>query len=369
MISEEATNKLFVFHFGKILYQIRINIFLGNGDEEDQRVLIEFAKKFGDITTIPLFPGLNYGFIEFQTVEEAKNLVSELQDGKFVDLKFYDKMRTCCFQYCKVEYDEMDKFKQMEFPNSTYDCDIPGLYILDDFVSEEESKLAKDWLDSQEWTKLMNRRVQHFGYEFVYGANNVNKTDKIRDMPDKENETFKDINDRINDALRGFYFNSDNEAVRIYDHRSQHVNEEIKDTEGMTNYFDQVGEFDQLTVNDYIPGQGIPPHIDTHSPFEEIFVALSLNSEATMTFKSETETKHISLKPRSLIIFSGEGRYNWLHSIPTRKFDKVNGLIKSRRRRISLTYRKIRSDPTCSCKWTRKCDSQSKEVIFPFLPL
>jgi alkylated DNA repair protein alkB homolog 8 len=25
--------------------------------------------------------------------------------------------------------------------------------------------------------------------------------------------------------------------------------------------------FDQLTLNDYLPGQGIPPHVDTHSPF------------------------------------------------------------------------------------------------------
>jgi alkylated DNA repair protein alkB family protein 8 len=26
--------------------------------------------------------------------------------------------------------------------------------------------------------------------------------------------------------------------------------------------------FDQMTINDYFPGDGIPPHFDTHSPFE-----------------------------------------------------------------------------------------------------
>jgi alkylated DNA repair protein alkB family protein 8 len=43
--------------------------------------------------------------------------------------------------------------------------------------------------------------------------------------------------------------------------------------------------FDQLTLNDYMPGQGIPPHVDTHSPFEEVFCSLSLKSGVTMNFK------------------------------------------------------------------------------------
>jgi len=63
------------------------------------------------------------------------------------------------------------------------------------------------------------------------------------------------------------------------------------------NYFAKSGgEFDQLTLNDYLPGQGIPPHVDTHSPFEEIFVSLSLKSGATMHFKNpEGVTKDLYL--------------------------------------------------------------------------
>jgi len=44
--------------------------------------------------------------------------------------------------------------------------------------------------------------------------------------------------------------------------------------------------FDQLTLNDYLPGQGIPPHVDTHSPFEEVFASLGLKSGVTMHFKT-----------------------------------------------------------------------------------
>lgn len=208
----------------------------------------------------------------------------------------------------------------MEFPDSSYEHDIAGLYIVDDFVSEEESQSIKTWLDSKDWIKLMNRRVQHYGYEFVYGANNVNKNEKIREMPHLEDEAMNNLNNHINDVLKGFYIQENNEALRVYDHEKKPLVEDISISEGLKNYFDEIGEFDQLTVNDYIPGQGIPPHIDTHSPFEEVFAAVSLNSEATMTFKSpDGELRHISLKPRSLMVFSGEGRYNWLHSIPTRK--------------------------------------------------
>jgi hypothetical protein len=36
------------------------------------------------------------------------------------------------------------------------------------------------------------------------------------------------------------------------------------------NFYDLFGNFDQLTINDYTPGDGIPPHVDSHSPFEDV---------------------------------------------------------------------------------------------------
>ena len=131
--------------------------------------------------------------------------------------------------------------------------------------------------------------------------------------------------------------------------------------DGKGDYFSRHGMFDQLTLNDYQPGQGIPPHVDTHSPFEEIFASLSLISGVTMHFKTpEGLAKDIYLRPRSLILFTGEVRFNWLHSIATRKIDKVLGAIgaeemkdaevadssylKFRHRRVSLTFRKVRKE-------------------------
>lgn len=51
------------------------------------------------------------------------------------------------------------------------------------FLIEEEKELIKCF-DTRQWTKLLNRRVQHYGFEFIYGANNVDATKKLGDMPD-----------------------------------------------------------------------------------------------------------------------------------------------------------------------------------------
>jgi len=76
-----------------------------------------------------------------------------------------------------------------------------------------------------------------------------------------------------------------------------------------------------------------------------------------MHFKDPSnKTIDLYILPRSLMIFSGEVRYNWLHSIASRKIDRVDELVRFRHRRISLTFRKIKNDP-CRCDYPLLCDS------------
>ena len=90
----------------------------------------------------------------------------------------------------------------------------------------------------------------------------------------------------------------------------------FKNEPAADNILSRFGYFDQMTANDYMPGQGIRPHVDTHSPFQEVFAALSLKSGTVMHFKDpQNNTIDLHLEPRTLMIFSGEVRYNWLHSI------------------------------------------------------
>lgn len=67
---------------------------------------------------------------------------------------------------------------------------------------------------------------------------------------------------------------------------------------------------DQLTVNQYEPGSGIPAHVDTHSAFEDEI----LGSDVVMDFKHpDGVTVQVTLPRRSLLVMGGESRYLWTH--------------------------------------------------------
>ena len=51
--------------------------------------------------------------------------------------------------------------------------------------------------------------------------------------------------------------------------------------------------------------------------------------------------KYLHLPPRSLLILAGEARYQWSHGINPRKFDKINGELVPRGRRVSFTFRHV----------------------------
>jgi alkylated DNA repair dioxygenase AlkB len=48
----------------------------------------------------------------------------------------------------------------------------------------------------------------------------------------------------------------------------------------------------------------------------------------------------ILLETRSMVVLQGESRYHWTHGIAARKTDLYQGQKYSRKRRVSLTFRK-----------------------------
>jgi alkylated DNA repair protein alkB family protein 8 len=48
---------------------------------------------------------------------------------------------------------------------------VPGLHYVDEFLSEAEEHALVEAIDGMEWTKLTNRRVAHWGFNFLYGSN------------------------------------------------------------------------------------------------------------------------------------------------------------------------------------------------------
>lgn len=101
-----------------------------------------------------------------------------------------------------------------------------------------------------------------------------------------------------------------------------------------------------MQVNEYPPGVGLSPHIDTHSAFEGSIFSLSLAGPCIMEFRKYTDgdwrsksldsevensdcssnflKRAIYLPPRSILLLSGEARYAWHHYIPHHKVFVIN---------------------------------------------
>ncbi|XP_058832798.1 alkylated DNA repair protein alkB homolog 8 [Topomyia yanbarensis] len=207
----------------------------------------------------------------------------------------------------------------------------PGLILLPDFIDEKLELELIQIIDSNDEKELegnlKHRRVKHFGYEFLYGSNNVDKSKPLE-------QSIPLVCNQLWDKLQ-----------KSHPELGWHVP-------------------DQLTVNRYEPGQGIPPHVDTHSAFQDPIISLSLGADISMDFR-DTKGNHLTvdLPPRSLLIMSGESRYGWTHGITPRKMDVVqmnNSLtVRKRGLRTSFTFRKLRDEP-CQCQFHSLCDSYKK---------
>uniref|UniRef100_A0A158P998 tRNA (carboxymethyluridine(34)-5-O)-methyltransferase n=1 Tax=Angiostrongylus cantonensis TaxID=6313 RepID=A0A158P998_ANGCA len=173
---------------------------------------------------------------------------------------------------------------------------------------------------SGEWKSepLKHRDVIHYGYKFDYSANSA--FIPTNPIPEAVNR----LTDRIVD-------------------------------DGLINF-----RLDQVTINVYKPGQGIPSHYDTHSAFEDTIVCLSMCSDIVMEFKDGANSSRICpvlLKRRSLCIMKGESRYRWKHGIVNRRYDinPITHRVMPRELRVSITLRKIRREP-CQCQFKEYCD-------------
>jgi alkylated DNA repair dioxygenase AlkB len=101
---------------------------------------------------------------------------------------------------------------------------------------------------------------------------------------------------------------------------------------------------DQMLVNEYLPGQGIAMHRD-YEPFDRTVVSVSLLSACVMDFRHATDGRRgaMLLRPRSVLVLTDEARYEWEHGIARRKSDRWQGVVIPRRRRLSITFRRMKA--------------------------
>jgi len=181
-----------------------------------------------------------------------------------------------------------------------------GLIVIDNYISSSAHDELLSLINKQEWSNLLKRRVQHYGYEYSYQQRTASK--RAAEMPGFA----KDIAQRL-----------------------------VSET-----FFAKLP--DQLIINEYTPGQGIAAHTDARV-FGDTIVSLSLGSACSFVFTrldsaDSPETFELYLRPGTLVVMTGESRYNWNHSITPRKtdIDPDTGRTVLRGTRVSLTFREMK---------------------------
>lgn len=161
------------------------------------------------------------------------------------------------------------------------------LQIINDWITSEQEIELLSCIESGDWELSLKRRVQQFGPVYNYSTRKLDPTNK--DIPSW----------------------LDNTLIKLEEHFKTKPN--------------------QIIVNEYKIKQTISKHID--SPlFGPVIASLSLKNEATMNIGTyDGREMSFNLLPRSLIVFSGEARNKWWHSIPP--------VLKDR---ISITFRTIK---------------------------
>ncbi|RKP36096.1 hypothetical protein BJ085DRAFT_19381 [Dimargaris cristalligena] len=109
-----------------------------------------------------------------------------------------------------------------------------------------------------------------------------------------------------------------------------------------------------IIINEYQPGQGIMPHVDSLTAFGDTVFALSLLSPCVMTFDrvGSTDSYPIVLEPRSLLVLTGPARFGFRHGISKDLVETLGDRTIHRERRVSLTFRYIIPGP---CKEEAAC--------------
>ncbi|RSL48641.1 hypothetical protein CEP54_012811 [Fusarium duplospermum] len=193
-----------------------------------------------------------------------------------------------------------------------------GILMQKDFITpEHEAKLVHIFQHELDWPERSGRLSLHWGYTFSYKTFGIDE-----DIP------FKPFPDWLVPLL--------------------------PTTEGRPP--------DQVCLQHYAPGTGIPPHVDTHGAFDQLY-ALSLGSPLFMQFldKETGEKTEVDLLPRSMIQMSGDSRLHWTHGIKSRKTDTLpDGTVRPRQDRWSLTYRWLREGGECECGNEKLCDTAQR---------
>ena len=185
-----------------------------------------------------------------------------------------------------------------------------GLEYYPDFLADSDEDRLLAHIDNSDWLADLSRRVLHFGYKYDYTSRSLDETARIGPLP----EWLEQLSRMVREAAPG-------EAKQLLDPQRP---------------------FEQAIINEYLPGQGIAPHIDRDC-FGPVVATVSLGSAVNMDFCCDFTGGEYTqrLEPRSLVLLYGDARAKWRHGIAKRHSDTWGGQRIERQRRVSITFRTI----------------------------
>ena len=183
--------------------------------------------------------------------------------------------------------------------------DICGMYYMPGFLEHTDELELIDRINAGQWRHDLERRVQHYGWIYDYQTRTITSEMKLGALP----------------VWVGSI------AKRLFLE---------------TNVFSRVP--DQAIVNEYFPGQGIALHADRQC-FGSAVATISLGDDWEMRFRpvkgTRNQDRRIMLLRGSALIMTGHSRFDWMHGIDKRKTERGAIGQRSRKRRLSVTFRTV----------------------------
>lgn len=192
---------------------------------------------------------------------------------------------------------------------------VPGLKLQNDFITTDHEAELIEIFRSLTWPERSGRLALHYGHTFDYKTMGIDLDVPYTAFPDW--------------------------LVKLLPNEPR--------------------EPDQICLQYYAPGTGIPPHVDTHSIYDQLY-ALSIGAPVIMDFKKDGERVEVDLLPRSMLQMTGDSRLHWTHGIKKRKNDIIDDVWRPRLDRWSLTFRWLRDGGVCECGNLALCDTAQRRA-------
>jgi hypothetical protein len=196
-------------------------------DEEDDGIYMPQDRRY----CIASFPTLEASIAAYEFFSNEEHDVSVLGASRILT-NFAQQM----------DNQKLQKSPEAECTSTTASVVVPGLVLIENFVTEDEAVLLMAELGDEcaPWRESLCRRVQHYGFIFNYRTIMVDYAKPTPPLP----ASCVDLAKKILTETSSVVTSSANESPLV----------NLKDEDG------SLLPLNQLTVNEYLPGQGIASH-------------------------------------------------------------------------------------------------------------